>query len=288
MGLTHDRTGRRRARSGEACTAGLGGLALRMLLLFPMPDSPATDRAPRPATPSAQPGPHPRRRSLWEDSGVQWPLLRLAVVLAVLGLAVAPFDVAVADWFRSSRLPGDLGKAVMLSEAFAHGVGAAAILLAAWLLDDRFRDGRGRRCLLAVVLGTYGGGLVTDLIKSQVARVRPRSLDFATVHTTLGTFATPAGVGGSNLHSFPSGHSAVAAGLACTLAVLYPRGRWLFAALAVLACCQRVVASAHYPSDVAWGAAIGIVVATWAARRVTIPSPDDSCQPLSSATLKDC
>lgn len=228
------------------------------------------------------------RCSLWEVSGVSWPLLRGALVLAMLGLAVAPFDLAVAAWFRSSRLPGDLGKAVHLSEAFAHGAGAATILLAAWLLDERLQGPRGRRCLSWVVIGSYGGGLVTDLIKAMVDRVRPRALDFSAVQSTLGTFASPEGIGGSDLHSFPSGHSAVAAGLGCTLALLYPRGRWLFGVLAVMACCQRLVASAHYPSDAVFGAAIGLVVATLAARRPSIPCPAGSCEPRPSASLKNC
>jgi membrane-associated phospholipid phosphatase len=229
-----------------------------------------------------------RRCSLWEVSGVSWPLLRGALVLAMLGLAVAPFDLAVAAWFRSSRLPGDLGKAVHLSEAFAHGAGAATILLAAWLLDERLQGPGGRRCLSWVVIGSYGGGLVTDLIKAMVDRVRPRALDFSAVQSTLGTFASPEGIGGSDLHSFPSGHSAVAAGLGCTLALLYPRGRWLFGVLAVLACCQRLVASAHYPSDAVFGATIGLVVATLAARRPSIPCPAGSCESRPSASLKDC
>ena len=217
--------------------------------------------------------------------GLNWPLLGIAAALAVAGIAVAPFDVVIAEWFRSPRLPGDLGKAVMLSEAFAHGVGAAVILLAAWLLDARLHGSRGRRRLLGVVAGAFGGGLVTDLIKLMVDRVRPRALDFAAVQSTFGTFAAPGGVGGSDLHSFPSGHSAVAAGLACTLALLYPRGRWLFAGVAAMACFQRVLASAHYPSDVAWGAAIGVAVAALVGRRTAVPPLADSAETPACANL---
>ena len=205
--------------------------------------------------------------------GLAWFPWVLAVSFLLLGAAVAPFDVAIARWFATTRLPGDLGKAVMLSEAFAHGVGAATVLVAAWLLDPRFH---GWRRIAGVVAGSFGGGLVTDVIKLFVDRVRPRALDFEAVQTTLGTFASPPGLGGSDLHSFPSGHSAVAAGLACTLAALYPRGRWLFACVGAMACFQRIAASAHYPSDVATGAAIGIVVATACARLTAIPQGVDA------------
>jgi len=179
----------------------------------------------------------------------------------VVGVCVAPFDVRVAAWFRTPRLPGDLGKAVMLSEVFAHGVGAGVILLTVWLLDERLQGRSGRRRLLGTVVGAFGGGLFTDLIKLSVDRVRPRSLDMTTVQTFAATFSTPEGISGSDLHSFPSGHSAVAAGMACTLAMLHPRGRWLFAIVGATACFQRIAASAHYPSDVACGAAIGVAVA---------------------------
>ncbi len=199
-------------------------------------------------------------------------LLKLAVVLVMAGAAVASFDLTIAAWFRTSRLPGDLGKAVMLSEAFAHGAGAGVILLTVWLLDLRLHGGQGRRQLLGVVAGALGGGLVTDLIKLTVDRVRPRALDFSEVQTVLGTFTAADGLGGSDLHSFPSGHSAVAAGLGCTLAMLQPRARWLFASVAAMACFQRIVASAHYPSDVACGAAIGVAVAGLCAGLVVPPA----------------
>ncbi len=214
--------------------------------------------------------------------GRSWKPWALTACLLALAGVVASFDVEVAKWFATHRLPGDLGKAVMLSEAFAHGAGAATILLAVWLLDPRLRRGR---LMWGVVAGSFCGGLVTDLIKLSVDRVRPRALDFEAVQATLATFATPQGLGGSDLHSFPSGHSAVAAGLACTLAVLYPRGRWLFAGVAAMACFQRIVASAHYPSDVLTGAAIGVAVATVCARATQIPAAADADARPSCDTL---
>jgi len=65
----------------------------------------------------------------------------------------------------------------------------------------------------------------------------------------------------ADLMSFPSGHSAVAAGLATALAWKYPHGTLTFGLLAAAAGLQRVASSAHYPSDVAFGAAIGVAVA---------------------------
>jgi membrane-associated phospholipid phosphatase len=51
----------------------------------------------------------------------------------------------------------------------------------------------------------------------------------------------------------------VAAGLAAALTWRYPHGWPLFAMLAAATATQRVVTSAHYPSDVACGAAVGLI-----------------------------
>ncbi|NBV44480.1 MAG: phosphatase PAP2 family protein [Planctomycetia bacterium] len=50
-----------------------------------------------------------------------------------------------------------------------------------------------------------------------------------------------------------------AAGLAAALSHRYPRGAVLFVAFATLAALQRVSSSAHYPSDICFGAAVGCV-----------------------------
>ena len=66
----------------------------------------------------------------------------------------------------------------------------------------------------------------------------------------------------SRLQSFPSSHVATAAGLAVVLIWCYPRGRWLFPLLCLLAACQRLVIGAHFLSDTFWGAALGVLVGT--------------------------
>ena len=96
-----------------------------------------------------------------------------------------------------------------------------------------------------------------------MARVRPRAADLASVASPFATFGDDslavAAPHFADLMSFPSGHSAVAAGLAAALTWRYPHGAPLFAMLAAAAALQRVVTSAHYPSDVACGAAMGLI-----------------------------
>ena len=93
-----------------------------------------------------------------------------------------------------------------------------------------------------------------------VARERPSMVD-ASAHV-LDTFAgwLPLWQGNHRLQSFPSGHTATAVGLAIALSSLYPRGWWLFAAIAALSGFQRIESESHFLSDVLAGAAIGCLV----------------------------
>ena len=200
--------------------------------------------------------------------------LAVACCLAVVGCGLFFVDVPVATWFRTHRLPGDLARLVDLSEVFAHGLSVAVLLGVTVSLDPVLRQARGRRAarldLVRLVAAAYAGGLAVDLVKAVVTRVRPRAVDLTAVSSVFDTFGSTAALttlsGGPlgksvDLMSFPSGHAAVAAGLATALAWKYPHGTATFAMLAAVAAAQRVVCSAHYPSDIAFGAASGVAVA---------------------------
>ena len=194
----------------------------------------------------------------------------MAAVLFCLGGLMLAIDLPVARWCRNPRLPREVMRLITFSEAFAHGTGAAALLVVVLVLDPRLRlprPGRsgidpGARDFLRIVGATFAGGLMVDLVKAAVERVRPRAADLSVVDSALGTFGVaallPASMSHSDVASFPSGHAAVAAGFAAALAWRYPRAAVLFAVIATLAGIQRIVSSAHYPSDVACGAAIGL------------------------------
>jgi len=204
-------------------------------------------------------------------SPVRFRLL-VAGLLAAAGGLLLLVDLPVAGWFRQHQLPGDLARLVNFSEVFAHGLGAAAVLGVAVALDPSLRQAGMRWEFARLCLAAYSGGLVVDLIKGVVTRVRPRSADLTSLASAIGTFGDQAAAAGVplargpleksvELMSFPSGHAAVAAGMATALAWKYPHGLPAFAAVAACAAFQRVVTSAHYPSDVAFGAAIGIAAA---------------------------
>ncbi len=196
----------------------------------------------------------------------------VAGLLASAGGLLMTVDLPVAVWFRTHDLPGDLARLVDFSEVFAHGLGAAAVLGVVVALDPSLRQVGARRDLARLCLAAFSGGLVVDLIKGIVTRVRPRAADLEALSSALATFGDQAAAAGfgpaagpfgktTELMSFPSGHAAVAAGMATALAWKYPHGLGVFVVLAACAGMQRVVSSAHYPSDVAFGAAVGVALA---------------------------
>lgn len=193
---------------------------------------------------------------------------RPRVLLAGIGFAMAALcalgaDMAIARGLEGIDLPGDLAKLINYSEVFGHGLGVALIILVATTLDSR--HGRVGGFLAAHALLP---GLLANGIKFLVPRVRPYhcpDLSASVLETFLGWGHLSASAAARLLPaaetaSFPSAHSATAAGLALGLSMLYPRGRywfWMFAALAGL---QRMVARAHFTSDVLTGVCLAMIV----------------------------
>jgi membrane-associated phospholipid phosphatase len=61
--------------------------------------------------------------------------------------------------------------------------------------------------------------------------------------------------------AFPSGHATSAFAFALWLALLFPKGRWLWYLLAILCCLARIRFRRHHPGDVIFGAGVGYLVA---------------------------
>jgi membrane-associated phospholipid phosphatase len=206
-------------------------------------------------------------------------LLLLGGLCAVLAAVAMPWDLAIARYFHTHPLRGDLARLVHLAEVFGYGGSVALILITVAILDAR-----GPWAARLPAATSIAAGVVANLAKLLVARVRPRELDWNSpdLHTWMSWLPLwhPQRLGrplSSGWMSFPSGHAATAAGLAIGLACLYPRGRWWFACLAVLAGIQRMVAEAHYLSDVLAGAALGCwaaaaCLAVGASRLIPVPT----------------
>lgn len=215
------------------------------------------------------------------------PVPLIAIALLVIGLVSFNFDVPLAIWLQNNKLPGELMRPFKFAEIGGHGTGAAMVLLTTlWLTRQRWPQPGQRKVLLRVVAATYLGGLLVDGLKLAIPRVRPRYAELAPDVAAFDTFGrqllTFADHSRAALMSFPSGHSAIAAGLAAVLYWVHPAGRPVFIILAVLACLQRLLSGSHYLSDVCIGASLGLIGAwlalqlRWPVRR--LPSLPESRQ----------
>jgi len=183
----------------------------------------------------------------------------LAIALAVLGVVSLFWDLEISRLATSIKIPGDVRKAIHLSEAFAHFSGVVVILGTLMIVDMKNRARLIQACLLVTT-----SGVVSNAAKYIIPRYRPHSLAEASIpiQSSWETWGVP--WSGSwfeeAVRSFPSGHSATAVALAIALSFIYPRGQWMFAVLAFMACLQRLVSGAHFLSDIIAGSDIAVLV----------------------------
>lgn len=103
-------------------------------------------------------------------------------------------------------------------------------------------------------------GAITHIIKFLVGRQRPhQSPDFYPL--SFEPFNTH-----WYFHSFSSGHSQVAFTAATMFAVLFPRFKWGFFAVAISICITRVIVHDHFVSDIIFGGFVGYAGALIALR----------------------
>ena len=197
--------------------------------------------------------------------GFFWPAAFTLAAAAALAVDV-PIAQAFSAGQESPTIHAYLGYFDMF-EMFGHGLGVAVLLVVLHQLDPARRWAIPRLLLCALA----AGGLA-DLLKMLVLRTRPYECALTgTVWSTFGHCFSAWGAGSPG-QSFPSAHTATAAGFAAALTWLYPQGRLLFPLLAVLVGCQRLACGAHYLSDVCVGAAAGCFVAQFFLRVSRLPA----------------
>ena len=195
----------------------------------------------------------------WFAGHAFW-LLPLTVLILVL---VAYVDRPLAVYFKS-RDPADIAFFVAVNDGgnskwylVPTGIfGLLCLGLAARLAVDRRRllrwVGEANLFLFASVAVS---GLTITVLKTLFARSRPRLLFSADEYDWR--FLSL----GSDINSFPSGHSNTMFALALALGYLWPRWRWAFLLLAAPVAFARVVNTNHYLSDVLAGAAVAVLTA---------------------------
>ena len=179
--------------------------------------------------------------------------LSLPFVFAFASIVAMSIDIPIASIFKNGlpRSFRSLGEFLEICETFGHGYGVALILIAVVVLDPL-----KWKSLVWLISGSLGSGMMANVLKLTVHRIRPRDFDLINDATVWDTFRHGS-VGVKEMQSMPSAHTATAVGLAVMLSAIYPRGRWYFIVLAILVGLQRIATSAHFPSDVCAGAAVG-------------------------------
>ena len=187
------------------------------------------------------------------------------MLLLVVGGILSQFDVAIMKMADPKDWPGDLRRIIKFSELFAHGFGVLLVVIGIWQMTPE------RRCYIPRLLACVGFPPVTaHLVKLFVFRRRPTSfLDPYLVPNWPDSPDATWVSNGSDLmfnveyatQSFPSAHAALVCSLAIVLTFIFPKGRFLFLLVAVIASMQRFVFYAHWPSDVAVGASLAFLIA---------------------------
>ncbi len=208
-----------------------------------------------------EPGKSQASRRWWLAtwSRQQWTALG---VCAVVVAATICGDSELRGYYRA--LVSDRPELVALAHTVTKGLHLELVLLmlcaaslAAW---TRWREVAKA---LSIGIGVQAAGIA--ILKDLLGRDRP-------IHTDgVSVFHGPEW--GS--HSMPSGHAGLAFVLATVLSGFFPRGRWVFYALAVLAGLARVHVDRHFFSDVFVGGVVGVLVGQWALWRFArAPEPE--------------
>jgi membrane-associated phospholipid phosphatase len=147
------------------------------------------------------------------------------------------------DWARLLRVMG-----------FAPTWGVAA--LAMWLHERSEAAERAAARAWYLVTATLAGGLLAEILKLLLRRERPEVNDgFYSFRPWSDHPFSSSGL------AWPSSHTMVAFAAATAMARLFPRARWVWYALAAGCGVTRILARAHFFSDVTLGMLFGWCVA---------------------------
>lgn len=183
---------------------------------------------------------------------VFWFLVLLMVAFIV--------DEPAISAIRASDLPlNDIGKSVSWLgnskwSGWALLMFSFVMALIAQNASDPMMRSHAKLLLTAAVMVFIAGllsGIAVQLLKHGFGRARPGLFD------ELGAYSFQPFAFSTRLNSFPSGHSSTIGALAMAGALLIPKYRLAFAALALIVGFGRILDGAHYVSDVWSGLVIG-------------------------------
>lgn len=200
------------------------------------------------------------------------PLFAGVSAIAVMLIALRLDPVIAGKVPQSFPLTGIADFFSLVGDGFVLFCLVAAIYLAGYFLKKDSLRSAGRDGFISVLVS----GIAVNILKASFERPR---IGYG-AGAVLGLLEDPRLFDLSGrLSSLPSGHTAVSFALAFTLSRRYPSMRFIFYATAALVAASRVYIGAHYPSDVAAGALLGVLAGWLLVKRA------DSPQRLKAAAL---
>ncbi len=135
---------------------------------------------------------------------------------------------------------------------------AIPLLLISVVIYDYYH-GRtsGSKAFLYIIISILVASAIGGALKFLLGRYRPVMLysqHLYGFHFLTKTWA---------FNSTPSGHSFRIFALMASLSLVFKRWYWLFFIVAICVGLSRIIVHAHYPSDVLFGAYIGLLAAFW-------------------------
>jgi len=170
------------------------------------------------------------------------------------------FDRLIDLWIHNNCSNSRLSQVGTYISYLANGdfikLGLAVCFILIIIIDPNLTK-RWTRNLLYICISGSIAIIIGEGSKYLLGRYRPVMLfenDLYGLHFFSSEWA---------VNSTPSGHTIRAFALLTALSLLYRRFTVVFIAVAVLVGASRVAVTAHYPSDVIFGAFIGIFTAAW-------------------------
>lgn len=148
-----------------------------------------------------------------------------------------------AYWFVAPR---------QLGQAYVWGAVAALLVLFPFFQPDTHRVRRGLRRGVFLFLCFAVPGIIAEILKVALGRLRPEAADGHYIFAWSDPIAEQFGRG------LPSSHAATAFGAAFAMSVLVPRLTPLWWILGLAGALSRIAAGAHFTSDIFLGFALAL------------------------------
>jgi len=196
------------------------------------------------------------RRDTWPPLSLPLTARHLPLALSCIALALVfwgllQLDLPLTRFLRSVHVAwleqaGNVGN--RLGSGAVLVVISAVMVAAGWLLKRAVLSRAGFESLLA-----HGAAaLIIQVLKHLIGRPRPRMM-----HNGGFQFGPSLETG---LDSFPSGHTAASFAMATVVARHFPGLAWPLYGAATAVAMSRVVRGSHFPTDVAAGLVLGVLV----------------------------